>query len=141
MHDKMNLSKKFPKYINSTIFRIGFALMIIFIFSLVLNYGFGASWVTVECESYTCNNPYIECEYHNFTNPYINHDECLFYTSTVCSGVNCNKSTIIQGEYFGTKPPKIVKDSKLILLFLLLGTFYFNHLYYELNKNGKLQKL
>ena len=138
LHDKINLKKKYPNYINRFVFWLGFISIILFICGLVMIYGFNSEWVSLTCESpYGCKNPYIECQNHNFSNPFIDHTECEYYYNQECIGNNCNTYLISEGDYIGTKPPKIVKDAQWLILLMIAFTFYVNHLVYEFNKGKK----
>lgn len=143
LHDKINISKRFPNYINRNIFRLGAILIFIFIGMIVYTYGYDTQWVYSTCDDHRgCFNPYMECQDHNFTNPFIDHNHCTYILSTECIGKNCDEYYIKQYDYFGTKPPKIVTDSKMIIFIMFLATIYINHLYYMLKKKDeKLQKL
>ena len=127
--DKMDLSKKYPDYINKKVFWGGFILFMVFVFFAIFTYGFDKQWVSVECDSYLgCKNPYIQCEKDKFS------EYCIFTNSLDCVGNNCDVEQIEEGDYFGEKAPPLIVNKNIIVLSIFIITFLLNHSLYKFRK-------
>jgi len=119
LQDKLNLSKKF--YINKTIFRVAMGLILLYLLIGVYLYGY-EPYISVDCESKQCVNPFIYCEENLYKG------NCWEWNKIECEGVNCDKYYISEGEYFGEKPPVYLKYGKLIIFFIILSAFVVNYI-------------
>jgi len=129
IEDKLDLSKKYPNYINRPVFRIGLFVFLIFVFSIILVYGFNTKWVNIVCESSTgyCENPYLECKADKYSK------YCLMTNNLPCIGRNCENERISFNDYIGEKAPPVIENANIIMLFILVSTFLINHLIYIKN--------
>lgn len=128
LQDKLDLSKKYPDYINKNVFKIGFSIFILFVGLLIYSFGF-TNFIYIICDSELgCVNPYIKCQDIIF-NP-----DCDFYKKNPCIGKNCDNYIITYNDYIGQKPPLILKNSYKFALIIFLLTLLFNHIIYEVRK-------
>jgi hypothetical protein len=126
LHNKIDLSKKYPKYINKHIFWVGFIIFIFYVSFVVFFYGFNTTWSYVTCYDVKgCENPYIKCQQESFYTYY-----CEFYLNHECKGKNCENQFISYKDYIGTKPPVLVEYFNIFAFMILLNTLGVNHLVY-----------
>lgn len=129
LEDKLDLSKKYPDYINKIVFRVGFGVFMLFILYPILFYGINKEWVSIDCDSILgCPNPYIECSKDPFS------EYCQYTQGKECKGWNCHKEIIPYNDYIGEKPPGIVKNSDLIIVLTIALIFLINHIVYKVRK-------
>ena len=127
--DEVDLSKKYPKYINKNVFRVVFLVILLFTIFSIAKYGLNVSWVYVECNSLSgCENPYISCQ----EDVWVVNPDCEFYSEHPCKVLNCDKPFLEYGEYIGEKPPFVVKNGSLIIIGVILFGFIINHIIYKL---------
>lgn len=140
VHKAMDINNKYPGYFHKPIMWFGMIGVLIFVGLMVYTFGWGTTWVYVECESpLGCSNHFIDCQTEPETEYIILRPECDFYNSVECVGVNCDNPIIPYGDYAGTKPPFLVKYSTPLIMLLLAFVFLVNHLRYIILK--KLKRL
>jgi hypothetical protein len=125
IHSKIDLSKKYPNYINKPVFWIGFLSILGLVGFAVFLYGFNTKFYNIECnDEKGCLNPFVSCK-NSFYNPY-----CEFINKLECKGINCDVAQIQKGEYIGTKPPYVVENFNFLVFSILVFTFAINQIIY-----------
>jgi len=133
LKNDMDLSKKYPKYINKSIFWIGFGLFLVFIVVVLTQVGFG-KYIYLDCKNKDgCLNPYYVCKEKTA----FNFNQCSFYWKYPCEGRNCNTYKIDYNDFIGNKPPKIANNIPSFCLLILILTFLSNHIYYVVKYRWK----
>lgn len=118
---KINLSRRFPFYINKTIFRVFFlTILFIGVSDLALNYSYSGSWFSysLECASSYCPNPF-----YNAT-----------LTPQLCEGLLCDSEFLYPGFTYG-REDIIARHGHLLIFILFVGAFALNHINYMWRKS------
>lgn len=125
IHNKMDLSKRFPNYINKPIFWGGFIAILLIVGTAIFSYGFDTKFYYIECNNERgCLNPFSSCK-TTFPSPY-----CIEINKLECEGKNCDTPIIEKGDYIGTKPPYIIENFNFLVLNILIITFGINQIIY-----------
>lgn len=113
--DKIDLSKKYPKYFNKWIFRGAFILILILGIFVFITNDFSLNHAWAECPE--------DAKTRRCTNPY--HD--LF-----CDGSElCMNEFILPGETIGYKPTSSYQGFDDFAIFILIAAGMLNHILYR----------
>lgn len=113
--DEIDLSKKFPKYVNKKIFRTGFLFVAIIQLIALTMTGFNFNPAWAECNKDLCKNPFYMA------------------TGEVCEQnvPLCSQATLTKGEVLGTKPPKFALMANDLSFACLIIAGFVNHYLYK----------